>query len=227
MFAWLNAISPQLAGFLGYLSGILGALLTIYMVNFVNAYFERKRSELRRMQEMRALADALSTELRLVQQTLRTLGEKWRNRKEATLLRTDLSGLTQVYPQLGSQLALLPKEAMEAAIKAYALISDYDGLLSLHDATPADAPCSKYGITVSPDRARLAAKVNDSIARRIQQAIDALAMPEMSGKKHNRSKWRARPLSKEALSLQALRVSRNDRAKPTDRGARPQNPIAA
>lgn len=216
----MQSMSPQMAGFFGYFAGITGALAVVYIADFINAYFKRKRDERLREDEMRAIASALSAELGAVQQTLRNLSEKWRNQKEAALIRTNLSPLINVFPQLGAKLALFPKDVMATIVKAYALIGDYESMLFLHEVTPEPGLSSAKGTLVSPEKARIAAKVNDSMARRIQQAIDALAIPEPVAGKKKTAKRAPPPMSKNARNLQVERVNRGSPGKVTDFAAR-------
>lgn len=212
----VQSMSPQMAAFLGYFAGIIAALAVVYIAAFINAHFKRKRDEQLREDEMRAIAGALSAELGAVQQTLRNLGEKWRNQKDPAPIRTNLAPLINVFPQLGTKLSLFPKEVMAATVKAYALIGDYESMLFLHEVTPEPGLSRGKGTLVSPEKARIAAKVNDSMARRIQQAIDALAMPETAAKKKKKSLKRASaPMSKNARDLQVDRVNRRAPGKVT------------
>ena len=196
MFDW---VTPPIAAFFGYFTGVLAAAAAMGAIYWVNIRLIEKRSERRRLGELASAAAAIRAELSSIQQTLKSAADKWRAEKNAAPIRASLSHHVQLFPQMGAVVAQFPEAVVSPVIKAYSLIADYDGFLYLHGVAPGEG-AKRERFIITPEKARIAAKVNDSIARRIQQAIDALG--DIEGAANGSSL----DMSEDARALQVRRV---------------------
>ncbi|MEM8936233.1 MAG: hypothetical protein AAGC77_07490 [Pseudomonadota bacterium] len=222
MTGWVEAWSAEQAAFFGYLAGLLGAILIGLIGWGVAILLARRHAARARLEERSRIACTLAFELENIQHTMRSLSTAWQESTDAVRIRTDLAHMMQVFPQMGATLTTLDRKTLKPLLKAYSLIANYGDILVINEVTPQQDTQDMRSISVAPERARRAARVNESIARQLQWAIDALsAEMDPTQKKPSRKKKPDAPsISKAAQDLQAERIKRPAKNAP-------QNPVAA
>jgi hypothetical protein len=172
-FNWLNQQPQGTASFLGTLAGSILGFIALLLGAMYNARLNRKRDDRLRDQDRASLATALYAELKQIRDGLIANAEML---KQPDFDPTS-GGLyvripqVRLFPELVTNIGLLPPDAIRAVADAYANIDQYQHDLLLIDRAYKQGD----GIQVTGKHASFVVKYNTIKAGAIEGALDQLA----------------------------------------------------
>ena len=168
-FNWLNQQPQGTASFLGTLAGSTLGFIALLLGAMFNAHLNRKRDDRLRDQNRTSLATALYAELKQFRDSWIAYTELQPSPGLASvLIRTPRARL---FPELATEIGLLPPDAIRAVSDAYAVIDQYEHDLLLLDHAYKRAD----GVEVQGRHAGFLVNYHTKKAQAIADALNQLA----------------------------------------------------
>jgi hypothetical protein len=168
-FTWLNQQPQGTASFLGTLAGSTLGFIALLFGAMFNAHLNRRRDDRLRDQNRTSLATALYAELKQFRDGWIAYTEmKPTSGLASVLVRTPQARL---FPELVTEIGLLPPDAIRAVSDAYAVVDQYEHDLLLLDHAYKRAD----GVEVQGRHAGFLVKYHTIKAQAIADALNQLA----------------------------------------------------